>query len=190
MASPRSARLREAGLVPPATVIIRTPSRGAHLYFAGTPQGNGKLPRHHIDYRSTGGYVLAPPSQVAGRPYEVIGRQGVVSVFDWLAARDLLDPPELRPPRQLSASGRHGDIEQLAAWVARQPHGNRNDGLYWATSRAAEQGLLDPAAVEQLVDAAVHSGLRGGEREARATIASAMRGRGRDPAADRQREAG
>jgi Bifunctional DNA primase/polymerase, N-terminal len=185
------ARLREAGLVPAPAAVIRTPGGGLHLYFTGTQQGNGKLPRHHVDYRAAGGYVLAPPSQVAGRPYQVIACQPAAShAFDWQAARDLLDPSQPALRRQPAGPGHDHDLEHLAAWVARQEHGNRNDGLYWATSRAAEQGLLDHDAIERLVGAALRSGLRGGEREARATIALAMRGRGLDPFAGRQAEAG
>ena len=37
------------------------------------PQRNGHLPAHHLDFRSPGGYVLAPPSQVGGKPYRSRG---------------------------------------------------------------------------------------------------------------------
>jgi hypothetical protein len=55
---------------------------------------------------------------------------------------------------------------------------------------------LDGAAVERFVDAARRSGLEGGEREARRTIASAQRNADREIAparpfvAEREREAG
>jgi hypothetical protein len=169
---------------------VRTPSGGLHLYFTGTVQRNGRLPRQHVDYRSAGSYVLAPPSRVGGRAYEVISLQAAANTFDWTAARNFLDPPQARPQRPTADAERAGDLEHLAARVARQQHGNRNDGLYWATSRAADQGLLDGGAIERLVAAALRAGLRGGEREARKTIASVMRGRGLDPTAGRQREAG
>jgi hypothetical protein len=73
----------------------------------------------------------------------------------------------------------------LAAWVAAQPKGNRNDGLFWAASRAAEAG--DPAALEAIGRAARSAGLD--EREIERTIRSAQRGAAR-PFADREREAG
>ena len=44
------------------------PSGGLHVYYAGSGQRNGKLARHHLDFRGAGGYVLAPPSRVHGRP--------------------------------------------------------------------------------------------------------------------------
>ena len=58
-------RLIRAGLADGAGAIVATPSGGLHLYFAGSGQRCGKLPRHHLDFRAQGGYVLAPPSQVA-----------------------------------------------------------------------------------------------------------------------------
>ena len=67
-------RLRREGLLDGASAYIRTPSGGLHAYFTGSEQGNGRLPRHHLDFRSQGGYVVAPPSHVNGRPYELIKR--------------------------------------------------------------------------------------------------------------------
>ena len=49
-------------------------SGGLHAYFTGSEQGNGRLPRHHLDFRSKGGYVVAPPSHVNSTPYELIKR--------------------------------------------------------------------------------------------------------------------
>ena len=66
------ARLRAAGLLEGASGYVRTPSGGLHAYFTGSAQRNGHLPAQHLDFRSAGGYVLAPPSQVRGRPYQRI----------------------------------------------------------------------------------------------------------------------
>ncbi len=66
------ARLRQAGLLDGAAAYVRTPSGGLHAYFTGSAQRNGHLPAHHLDFRSRGGYVLAPPSQVDGKPYQLI----------------------------------------------------------------------------------------------------------------------
>jgi hypothetical protein len=44
------------------------PVGGMHAYFAGSDQHCGRLPSHHLDFRATGGYILAPPSQVGGKP--------------------------------------------------------------------------------------------------------------------------
>jgi Bifunctional DNA primase/polymerase, N-terminal len=169
-------RLKRAGLVPEPSAIITTP----HLYFKGTQQGNGSMPKHHIDARSLGGYVVAPPSMVNGRPYVVVKHQAVSNEFGWQAARNHLEPPERRVQPQRMREGTAEELDRLAAFVARQESGNRNNGLHWAASRAAEHGLLDADGVELLVEAALRSGLRGGEREARKTIQSAL-GRGLDP---------
>ena len=66
------ARLSKAGLLDGAARYVRTPSGGLHAYFTGSAQRNGHLPAHHLDFRSRGGYVLAPPSRVDGKPYQVI----------------------------------------------------------------------------------------------------------------------
>lgn len=158
-------RLKAAGLLAGAKALVRTPSGGLHSYYAGTSQRNGKLPRHHLDFRSAGGYVLAPPSRVHGRPYELLDHRAAADgCLDWQAAVRLLDPP---PPPARPRGG--GDLGRLAAWVAAQPEGNRNDGLFWAACRAVEAGH-DP---EALVLAATVAGLS--EIEARRTIDSARR---------------
>lgn len=160
-------RLKSAGLLAGALALVRTPSGGLHAYYQGTGQRNGKLARHHLDFRGAGGYVLAPPSRVHGRPYDLLDhRAGTGGQIDWQAVRRLLDPPRHARPRRHRA----GDLSRLAAWVGHQPEGNRNDGLFWAASKAAEDGHDD---LRALVDAAVQAGLS--EAEAARTVASARR---------------
>ena len=100
-------------------------------------------------------------------PYELLDhRGGAAGRLDWQAAARLLDPP--RAPARPHGRAT-GDLGKLAAWVAAQPEGNRNDGLYWAACRAIESGL-DPGG---LADAAVQAGLA--DTEAHRTIDSARR---------------
>ena len=161
-------RLKAAGMLAGARALVRTPSGGLHSYYAGTSQRNGKLPRHHIDFRSAGGYVLAPPGRVHGRPYELLDhRAGATGRLDWQAVTRLLDPP--RPAARPSGQAAAG-LGGLAAWVGAQREGNRNDGLYWAACQAIKSGHSD---LDDLVSAAVRAGL--GEAEARRTVASAAR---------------
>jgi len=162
-------RLKRAGLLTGARTLVRTPRGGLHVYYRGTAQPCGSLTRagHFIDFKTAGGYVLAPPSRVHGKRYELLDHRGADGQLDWQAVRRLLDPPNptphgLFPPR---------DPGWLAAWVARQPEGNRNAGLYWAARRAIDSGI-DPA---ELVAAAVQAGLS--EIEAHRTIDSARRAR-------------
>lgn len=158
-------RLTRAGLLAGAKAIIRTPSGGIHVYFDGTDQANGRLPRHHIDFRGLGGYVLVPPSTVSGSPYELVEKRAAHGRLDWQQVRALLEPPRAAAPRRPAG----GDVGHLAAWVEKLPEGNRNSGLFWAACRAVEAGA-DPVA---LVEAAVTAGLT--EIEARRTISSAGR---------------
>jgi hypothetical protein len=78
-------------------------------------------------------------------------------------------------PRQTRAPGH--DLAHLARWVAIQPEGNRNAGLFWAANRALE---ADPAAdLSQLADAARQAGL--GDAEITRTLNSARHTTHRQP---------
>jgi Bifunctional DNA primase/polymerase, N-terminal len=150
------ARLQQAGLLDGAILHVRTPSTGLHAYFTGSAQRNGHLAAHHVDFRSTGGYVLAPPSQIDGKPYRLLRRAAGQAGLDWDAVLQLLEPgrePRRPEPRQ----DPDRDLSGLARWVATQPEGNRNDGLFWAAHRALE---ANPAAdLNPLAAAARQAGL-------------------------------
>jgi len=161
-------QLKHEGLLNTVSAIIATPSGGLHAYFTGSDQPSGRLPSQHLDFRSRGGYVLAPPSQIDGRPYRLITHQADSGGLDWAAVTSLLDPG--RPARPTAAAP--GDLSNLAAWVGRLQEGNRNAGLYWAACRAVEAG--QPAALDELAQAAAATGLTG--REIARTISSAQRG--------------
>ena len=169
-------RLQRAGLLEGSLAIVATPGGGLHAYYAGTGQASGRLPGHHLDFKACGGYVLAPPSAVGGKPYRLVqdpqDRQAEGGWLDWAAAVNLLNPrqPQPQPVRQTN----HADPVRLAAWVARLPEGNRNAGLFWAACRAAETG--HPGALDALSEAAKSAGLR--EEEIQRTIASARRSAG------------
>jgi hypothetical protein len=173
-------RLKCAGLLRGSVVAVVTPSGGMHLYYPGTDQASGRLPECHLDFKATGGYVLAPPSAVADRPYRLIqhqpGHTGQTAGgrLDWAAAVALLDPRQPHP--QLAQPPGHADIDRLAGWVAQLPEGNRNAGLFWAACRAAEN--KDAGALDALAEAARTAGLP--EREVTRTIASAQRSAGRE----------
>ena len=61
-------RIRASGLADGAAAYVRTPSGGIHAYFAGSDQRSGSLPRHHLDFRAQGGYVLVPHAQIGDHP--------------------------------------------------------------------------------------------------------------------------
>ena len=180
------ARLTKAGLLDGAAAYVRTPSGGLHAYFTGSAQRNGHLPTHHLDFRSTGGYVLAPPSWVDGKPYHLFRTPGADGGLDWAAVTALLEPSR-QAPRSQPGPAPARDLSHLAHWVASQHEGNRNAGLFWAANRALD---ADPAAdLSSLASAAHQAGL--GEKEIARTLDSARKGgRTRTPAPDYQAEAG
>jgi len=165
-------QLRNAGLLDGARAYVRTPSGGLHAYFTGSDQRNGHLPSCHLDFRSRGGYVLTPPSQVDGRPYQLVKTLRGRRALDWDAAVRYLQPqrqPHHQPPGH-PQPGRQ-DLSGLARWVASQPEGNRNAGLFWAANRALDG---DPAAdLSPLAAAARQAGLD--EPEITRTLASARK---------------
>ena len=153
---PAFAKLRHAGLVDGAAAYVRTPAGGMHAYFTGSGQHSGRLPSHHLDFRSQGGYILAPPSQVDGKPYRLIKKPGGHGSLDWDAVTAYWNPSGTTNARR-RASAPDRDLSQLARWVASQPEGNRNSGLYWAANRALD---ADPAAdLSPLAAAARQAGL-------------------------------
>jgi hypothetical protein len=168
-------QLRNAGLLHGATAYVRTPSGGLHAYFTGSDQHNGHLPGCHLDFRSRGGYVLTPPSQIDGKPYQLVKTPNGRGGLDWDAVIRLLQPQrEPQRPRHAQAGDR--GISSLARWVASQGEGNRNAGLFWAANRALD---ADPAAdLGPLAAAARQAGLD--EREITRTLDSARKG-GRTP---------
>ena len=180
-------RLKTAGLLQGAVAAVVTPSGGMHLYYCGTGQASGRLPGCHLDFKATGGCIVAQPSAVGGRSYRLVRprpartAQAAVGRLDWAAAVALLEPRQPHPPAARPPG--HADIGRLAAWVARLPEGNRNAGLFWAACRAAETG--HPQALDVLAEAARTAGLP--EREITATIASARRSAGRERQALPQR---
>ncbi|WP_300609135.1 bifunctional DNA primase/polymerase [Trebonia sp.] len=169
------ARLRATGLLDGATAYISTPSGGLHAYFTGSDQRNGHLPDCHLDFRSKGGYILTPPSQVGGRPYQLINTLDGRGGLDWQAVIGLLEPG--RQHQRPALPGPAHQMSRLARWVAAQPEGNRNAGLFWAASRALE---TEPAAdLSPLAAAARQAGLT--EPEITRTLDSARRTRQAHP---------
>jgi hypothetical protein len=158
-----------AGLVPTPMAAIRTPSGGSHLYFRGDEQGNHANERTGLDLRGKGGYVIAPPSSVHGRPYLVVSHQPAEARVDYQAITDHLEPRAERPAWQ-PREGQKG-VGHLAGWLAGVREGNRDNAFFWALNRAREAG--DMATVDALADAARSIGLS--EREIAAKIRSAER---------------
>jgi hypothetical protein len=170
--------LKREGLVDGYHAVVQTPSDGFHLYFRGTDQGNGSARGYRIDFRSKGGYVVAPPSATPAGQYVVVKHAPATDAgtVSWDAIRAELAPQSQpharRAERQADPAA---SLDRLVEWTASRQAGDRNFPLFWAAKEAHLAGQLDGGAVERFVDAARRAGLEGGEREARRTIASAQR---------------
>ena len=178
-AAPGCSTARPPTCAPPAAAC--TPTSPA------PPSAAATCPRHHLDFRSAGGYVLAPPSQVDGHPYQLV-RDPRPPRHPGLgrASPALLQPQPQQHQRPEPRPAPDRDLGHLARWVAAQPEGNRNAGLFWAANRALE---ADPAAdLSPLADAARQAGL--GDPEITRTLDSARRtGQARPEPPDHQAEA-
>lgn len=173
--------LQWEGLIGGWGQAVRSPSGGVHLYYPADPglgRGSWSRGRAHVDFRGTGGYIIAPPSTITTNRgdlrYETIARGRNPRPVDADAIRELLTPqPERTHRRAHPTTLRERPAEQLAAWVAALPEGNRNAGLFWAACRLAEAGLPEPDTFGALEPAATAAGLE--PQEITATIRSAHR---------------
>jgi hypothetical protein len=189
-----------AGQLWPVTYTVKTPTGGLHLYYTAPPgpeirNSAGKI-GPLIDVRASGGYVLAAGSVLderaypdnpgcgalvaGGRAYELADDGDAVPLPAWLAILGRGDEPTAPAAARARRHGPAGPrLNGLIVTVRSGEEGDRNGPLYWASRRAAEMIIAGEIGREEaegaLVAAALEAGLRGGEREARRTFASAMR---------------
>jgi Bifunctional DNA primase/polymerase, N-terminal len=140
-------RLKRAGLLTGASALVRTRSGGLHVYYAGTGQGCGALPRHHLDFKAAGGYVLAPPSRVHGRAYQLLDHRPGTAALDWQAVKRLLDPPRPTPPRTATWDG--GELPPSVQRVLAADAADRSVALFRLVGACARAGL-DGGTIHQL----------------------------------------
>ncbi len=189
---------------PSETFTVATPHGGTHLYFAAA---SGLRSRNTagrlgwcIDTRAVGGYVVAPGSVVAGRPYIVVSPAPPAPLPAWLASR-LAEPVMSSPTGQLPVRGvadaaRYGRavLDRETRRVAQANRGQRNDTLnraafalgqltaagllpaalaYAALFEAARQAGLDhdPGCGRRGIDRTIRSGLTAGARKPRRSAA-------------------
>lgn len=151
----------------PRTWQADTGSGGVHLWFWATGECRGQL-GHGIDIKTNTGYLVMPPSiHPNGRRYAWATNDPIARAPGWLLP--LLRKP-VRPVNRPTSVRHTGKGEPLLRFLAAAQEGNRNAALFWASCRAATDGILDEIYAE-LVDIARGIGLS--EREIESTIASA-----------------
>ncbi|MFE5521403.1 bifunctional DNA primase/polymerase [Streptomyces virginiae] len=173
-----------AGQAVPATLTVRTPSGGTHLYFTapdGVRLGNtaGKL-APLVDTRGHGGYVVASGSTTAAGIYEVTDPSSVAELPAWLLS--LLRPPASRPVRlrmpgavrggSAARAALHAECEAVRQAPAKQANNTLNRSAF-KVGRFVAWGDIPREEVEEAFQAA------GEERgltaaECRSTIRSGL----------------
>lgn len=170
--------LQRLGLLSGCKHVVRTPSRGWHLYFKARPgltnKANATL---GLDVRSKGGYVLAPPSYIDTGDYagtydvtgETTGSNDDPLYWDLILNAITPVDTDTKKPVPLLGYERQSSLASLRGWLSERQHGERNNALHWAVCRCIDNGL-DP---NELVEVALNIGL--GEDEVNLTISSALR---------------
>jgi len=137
--------LKRVGVLIGAAALIRTRSGGIHLYYVGTAHGCRSLPRHHLDFKSGGGYVLAPPSKVGGQPYELLDHRTGTAALDWPRVAEVLSPRRpARRDRSPSALSR-GELPSSVRRVLEAPAPDRSAALHRLVGACVRAGMNEPA---------------------------------------------
>lgn len=168
--------LLDAGLANQWAHAVRTPSGGLHLYYPSDParpQRNWSREAAHIDFRGTGGYIVAAPSQitVAGQPrqYTPVGAGYPGRPLEADRIRELLTPagpviPQQRQPEE----SLHGYGDRIGGWLDRYEGSDPSGALFWSACRLVETGADELDSYAHLAEPAAKLGLT--DRELTATI--------------------
>jgi hypothetical protein len=142
---PALGTLKRAGVLTGAAVLVRTRSGGIHVYYAGTAQGCHALPRHCLDFKSRGGYVLAPPSRVGGRPYELLDHRAGAVTLDWPRVAAILIPPRAPRHDRPRPALPPGELPPGVRRALEAPVDDRSVALHRLVGACVRAGLDDPA---------------------------------------------
>ncbi len=182
------------GFDPNKTLTAQTPSGGAHHLFRypeGADLKNGvRGVFEHLDVRSTGGYILAAPSQTIKGSYAWVNDCEPLALPLWLA--DLYRRDHAPRQREMSPlTPGHGTtnygavaLREEAERLATSPQGERNHTLnetaFRLFSLVAANEIAEMDAQTALEEAAAACGLP--QAEAMRTLASARRAGMANPA--------
>lgn len=170
------ARLQAKKQTFPPTVTAKTANNGTHLYYAHAPElkNSKSVLAPGIDVKTTGGYVVAPPSVLdGGKSYRWVNSPlgpDLPRLPRW--AIEALKPKP-QPVATFDRKAAPKDVGPLVDFVSRAKEGERNKALFWAACRAAESGQLDGGAQAAFLSAAQVAGLD--RPSAEKTIASALK---------------
>lgn len=153
------ARLAAKKQMFPPTVQAQTANGGQHLYYALEPElkNSKSVLAPGIDTKTTGGYIVAPPSVLeGGKLYRWINSPlgGHLPRLPRWAVEALKPRPQ--PVYQAPRGDVAKDIKPLVDFVQNAPEGERNKRFFWAACRAAEEGL---SGADALIHAAKTAGL-------------------------------
>lgn len=171
----------------PPTRTTETPSGGWHLYFKKPPElriKNRVNVRPGLDVRTLGGYLVAPPSVIDGKPYRWLNDAPMADAPPWLVAlvtEEKQPAPPMAPqaptaaPRGARDTYTQRAIDRATSDVLSAGPGERNNELNAAAyglARLAAADRLDWGQVSQALErAAVAAGLA--LSEVRTTLKSA-----------------
>jgi hypothetical protein len=157
--------LRGSNPIPTVPFTI-TATGGLHLFFRNTEKltnARGSLPAG-IDVRGIGGFVVAPGSTWGAYSWRTHSRYprlvdvhlDITPLPDWLLR--VVRPPQQANSRQGFHCTASGGLRALCVRVLNAREGERNNVLFWAASRAREEGGSDYAR-SMLLEAARRIGL-------------------------------
>ncbi|MBO0804666.1 MAG: bifunctional DNA primase/polymerase [Nocardiopsaceae bacterium] len=157
--------------LPGPTLTVATPSGGYHLYYhapeAPLRSSTGRL-APLIDVRAAGGYIIAPGSQIAGRPYTLLSTTPLAPLPPWLATLHEQPPPPPQAPARGPAPVHHGDAYAQAALrgeatavatTTRYPDAALNRAAYKLGQLAATGLLTETDIRDALTTAATTTGM-------------------------------
>lgn len=188
---------RAGAPLPIATYVVRTGRGGVHLYFRHPPggealrntQGSSGGLGPMVDSRAHGGYVVAPPTAVAGRSYRVVTDVAPAALPGWLAVAlkpaplPAQEPVSIALPANRSGAYLRAALDAELARVRTSPPDGHNTAVYRA---AVALGQLVAGGVlghDQVVGVLTAAAIYVGQdpREAARTIASGLRAGARRP---------
>jgi hypothetical protein len=126
--------------------ISKTANDGRHLYTTQPPgktwRNTAKKIHPNVDTRANGGYVIAPPSRVDGKPYSwLVNPCAPPRTPSWIAAD--LD--------QIHSRNGHGDLKEWADSARLIPEGQRNNVLTQIAGSLRRNGASEAAMVAYLL---------------------------------------